>query len=90
MNLEQLKTYLKNEERQAFKGWDFSYIDGRCSNDELPWDYKQIVLSYLKSTDKLLDLGTGGGEFLLTLNHPYNLTINLYSTTWAHWYTTRK
>jgi len=74
MNTEQLKSYLKTEENQAFKGWDFSYIDGRCSSDELPWDYREIILKYLKPSDKLLDMGTGGGEFLLTLKHPYNLT----------------
>ena len=74
MNQEQLKCYLKNEEERAVKGWDFSYLDGRWSNDKLPWDYRQIILDYLKPSDKLLDMGTGGGEFLLTLNHPYNLT----------------
>lgn len=74
MNLEQLKTYLKSEEDKAFKGWDFSYLNGRWSNEELPWDYKRIISDYLKPTDRLLDMGTGGGEFLLTLNHPYELT----------------
>lgn len=74
MDIEHFKSYLKSEEKQAFKGWDFSYIDGRCVSDNLPWDYREIILKYLKPSDKLLDLGTGGGEFLLTLNHPYNLT----------------
>lgn len=74
MNTEQFKSYLKSEENQAFRGWDFSYIDGRSSSDNLPWDYREIILKYLKPSDKLLDMGTGGGEFLLTLNHPYHLT----------------
>lgn len=74
MNLEQLKSYLKKEEEQAFKGWDFTYLDGRWSNEKLPWNYKRILLNYLNPSDKLLDMGTGGGEFLLTLNHPYKLT----------------
>lgn len=66
--------YLKKEEKQAFKGWDFSYIDSRWEHEKLPWNYKEIVLSNLKDSDELLDMGTGGGEFLLTLNHPYNKT----------------
>jgi SAM-dependent methyltransferase len=74
MNIEELRTFLKAEESKAFSGWDFSYLEGRWENKELPWDYKDIVLKYLKPGARLLDMGTGGGEFLLTLGHPYNLT----------------
>jgi len=74
MNLVQLKKYLEDEEKKPFQGWNFSYLDGRWESEKLPWDYKQVLLSYLKATDKLLDMGTGGGEFLLKLNHPYRLT----------------
>lgn len=74
MNREQLKNYLKNEEKQVFKGWDFSYLDGRWESEHVSWDYKKIVLSYLRVEHKLLDMGTGGGEFLLTLGHPFNNT----------------
>ena len=72
MNREEFKNYLKTEEKQVFKGWDFSYLDGRWDGEHIPWDYKKIVLSYLNTEHKLLDMGTGGGEFLLTLNHPFN------------------
>lgn len=76
MTKQQLLEYLQKEEEQAFKGWDFSYLDGRWDDEQLPWDYKQLVLQYLNPNLKLLDIGTGGGEFLLTLNHPYiNTTI---------------
>lgn len=71
MNKEQLRNYLKHEENQVFRGWDFSYLKGRWDDEHIPWDYEEILLSYLKSKHKLLDMGTGGGEFLLTLNHPY-------------------
>lgn len=74
MNDNDLKTKWKYEENFAFQGWDFSHIDGRWKSETLPWDYREIVLSFLKSTDRLLDLGTGGGEFLLSLNHPFALT----------------
>ncbi len=62
------------EEEKAFSGWDFSYLEGRWKEGDLPWDYKEIILEYLEDDLKLLDMGTGGGEFLLTLNHPYHLT----------------
>lgn len=74
MDYSKLKELLKKEEQSAFKGWDFSHLDNRWINEELPWDYKEIVNKYLKPEYKLLDMGTGGGEFLLTLNHPYNNT----------------
>lgn len=64
----------KQEVACAFEGWDFSHIGGRSQEEPLPWDYKEIVLSYLKPHLRLLDMGTGGGEFLMTLNHPYELT----------------
>jgi SAM-dependent methyltransferase len=74
MDINELKEQWKYEESYAFRGWDFSHIRGRWDSGSLPWDYSEILLSYLKNTDKLLDMGTGGGEFLLSLKHPYKLT----------------
>jgi SAM-dependent methyltransferase len=66
--------FWENEEKASFLGWDFSHIDNRWEYEKNPFDYKKIVLSYLKPDYKLLDMGTGGGEFLLTLKHPYSNT----------------
>lgn len=76
MNTEELKQiWLKEQEVAYIHGWDFSHISGRFEEDnDLPWDYKQIILSYLKGDIKLLDIDTGGGEFLLSLHHPYHNT----------------
>lgn len=74
MDYNKLKMQWLEEENYAFTGWDFSHLDGRRKSEELPWDYREILKTYIKSTDKLLDTGTGGGEFLLSLNHPYKLT----------------
>jgi len=63
------------EETYAFEGWDFSHIDGRWFEPAPTWDYKEVVKSYLKDTDILLDMGTGGGEILLSLNHPHKNTF---------------
>ncbi|WP_058302795.1 class I SAM-dependent methyltransferase [Gorillibacterium timonense] len=76
MNIENLNEYWKAEETQAhIRGWDFSPINGRYTEEsDLPWDYESILRSYLKETDALLDMDTGGGEFLLSLNHPHQRT----------------
>ncbi len=74
MDYIELKEQWIYEEKCAFRGWNFSHIDGRWDSEKLPWDYREILHGYLKSTYSLLDMGTGGGEFLLSLKHPYALT----------------
>ena len=73
---EELKIIWKAEENCAFiQGWDFSHIHGRYEEENnLLWDYKEIIHSVLKDEMKLLDYDTGGGEFLLSLHHPYENT----------------
>lgn len=72
----ELREIWKKEEKIAhIKGWDFSHIDGKYDEEkDLPWDYKNIVSQYLKDDMELLDYDTGGGEFLLSLNHPFKKT----------------
>jgi SAM-dependent methyltransferase len=66
----------KTEEEIAhIHGWDFSHIDGRYTEGiDFPWDYRQVIGTYLAPEKKLLDIDTGGGEFLLSLGHPYENT----------------
>lgn len=66
----------KEEERIAhIQGWDFSHIADRYTEEtDLPWDYQAIVQTYLKPEMQLLDIDTGGGEFLLLLHHPFDHT----------------
>lgn len=52
---------------QDFSGWDWSYLDGRMVESPLGWDYRQIVFERLRAVQSLLDIGTGGGEFLAAL-----------------------
>jgi len=63
---ESFEYYLKQAEEASFSGWDFSYImkNGRMMESPLRWNYYNIVLSYLKKSEKMLDMGTGGGEVL--------------------------
>jgi len=57
---------LKQEEKKNFSGWDFRYISktGRCQEEPLSYSYGSKVLSYIENSERLLDMGTGGGEFL--------------------------
>lgn len=73
MNKENLKRIWKQEEQSAYiNGWDFSHIYGRYdAENDLPWNYEQIIRRYLKKDFDIMDYDTGGGEFLLSLNHPY-------------------
>ena len=67
------KIWIK-EENHAFSGWDFSHLNGRQDYEPLPWDYRTEALKELEPSHRLLDMGTGGGEFLMTLGHPYENT----------------
>jgi SAM-dependent methyltransferase len=63
---ERLQTWL-NEEQQPFIGWDFSYLQGRMSEDPLPWDYMARAAELMHQAHSVVDLDTGGGEKLLQL-----------------------
>lgn len=54
---------------KSFTGWDFSFIEdtGRVQYEALPWSYGSKAQEYLIGADSLLDMGTGGGEFLSKL-----------------------
>jgi len=74
MKNKELLNLWKEEEKRVLKGWDFSLLNGRIEEEDLPWDYKSIVNQYRNNDKVLLDMGTGGGGFLLTLKHPYKKT----------------
>jgi SAM-dependent methyltransferase len=54
---------------QPFTGWDFSYLTatGRLVESPLPWGYASLILPYVRRARSMLDMGTGGGEFLSSL-----------------------
>ncbi|MEM7125579.1 MAG: class I SAM-dependent methyltransferase [Chloroflexota bacterium] len=53
--------------KQAHEGWDFSYIADRRHSENPSWAYGDTVLTKLAQVETMLDTGTGGGEFLLSL-----------------------
>lgn len=77
MNESDLRLIWKHEEEIAHvHGWDFSHLRHRYESNEelLPWDYQMVVSKYMRPTDRILDIDTGGGEELLHFGHPYKLT----------------
>jgi len=70
-----LAAWLEEERIAHIHGWDFSHINSRYSEEtDLPWDYRTELLRHLRPDHRILDIDTGGGEFLLSLNHPHHLT----------------
>ena len=72
---ELINNWREEESVAHIHGWDFSHINGRYTEEaDLPWDYQRIILNNLSPDMKLLDIDTGGGEFLMSLRHPYEKT----------------
>ncbi|MFX0204786.1 MAG: class I SAM-dependent methyltransferase [Candidatus Hodarchaeota archaeon] len=64
----------------VIKGWDFSYVKDRMISEPPPWEYKKIIIPYVRRSTYMLDMGTGGGEFLSTLTPlpPYTYATEAY------------
>ncbi len=57
----------QKEEQAPFVGWDFSYLEGRMTEEQPPWSYSTRAAEVLQGAASVLDMGTGGGERLLKL-----------------------
>ena len=62
------EAYLRGAERTLIEGWDFSALDNRMVEQPPPWDYRRLVTDHIGAANRLLDMGTGGGEFLASLD----------------------
>jgi SAM-dependent methyltransferase len=45
-------------------GWDFSWLDGRASEQRPSWGYQRLMAEHLATAHAALDIQTGGGEVL--------------------------
>jgi SAM-dependent methyltransferase len=63
---ERIETW-KHEEQQPFSGWDFSYLDGRMIEEQVPWSYSTRAAELMRQASSVVDMGTGGGERFLKL-----------------------
>lgn len=51
-------------EAVSVDGWDFSWLDGRASEQRPPWGYQRLMSRRLAAAQAGLDMQTGGGEVL--------------------------
>ncbi|MCA9977045.1 MAG: class I SAM-dependent methyltransferase [Anaerolineales bacterium] len=75
MERDALIAFWQAEEAAPFRGWDFSYVNGRFHESDLPWDYIALARDLLPQARNVLDMGTGGGERLLTLRDAWPPTV---------------
>ncbi|TDH47939.1 class I SAM-dependent methyltransferase [Mycobacterium eburneum] len=51
-------------ESAAVTGWDFSWLDGRATEQRPSWGYQRLLRQRLSTVQSALDIDTGGGEVL--------------------------
>lgn len=49
------------------EGWDFSWLDGRATEQRPSWGYARLAGKRLAGVSAALDIGTGGGEVLAAM-----------------------
>ncbi len=64
---EEIFSILLEDALHPFSGWDFSYIRSRIVTAPLTWSYHSEILPFVRTAKNMLDMGTGGGEFLSSL-----------------------
>lgn len=63
--LERLRPYI--EQAASFSGWSFPDFDVRPLEPGPSWDYERLVCEAARDATAVLDLGTGGGEFIASV-----------------------
>ena len=53
--------------RAPIEGWDFSWLDGRATEERPSWHYAERVAERAATAATMLDLQSGGGELLAAL-----------------------
>jgi SAM-dependent methyltransferase len=56
-------------------GWDFSWLDGRASEQRPSWGYAAMMAERMAAASAALDVQTGGGEVLASVPKRPALTI---------------
>jgi SAM-dependent methyltransferase len=57
------------------EGWDFSWFEGRATEERPPWGYARMMARRMIDVSAALDIQTGGGEVLSTIAHPPTLLV---------------
>ncbi|EIV90803.1 class I SAM-dependent methyltransferase [Frankia sp. QA3] len=70
---------LVDEAAAPVDGWDFSWLDGRASEQRPSWGYARLVSERMARADAALDVQTGGGEMLAGVPHLPRRTVAVES-----------
>jgi SAM-dependent methyltransferase len=64
-----------------FSGWDFRWLEGKFTEEPLPWDYLALARERLHGIQGLLDMDTGGGEIFSALAPfpPFTCATEMYA-----------
>jgi hypothetical protein len=60
---------LDEAQARSIEGWDFSWLGDRIGTTDLPWNFDDLVVRHARRSPDLLDMGTGGGEWLSALSY---------------------
>ncbi len=61
---------LAEGEAVPVEGWDFSWFEGRATEERPSWGYSRLIGERMATAMAGLDIQTGGGEVLATIPHP--------------------
>jgi SAM-dependent methyltransferase len=61
---------LAEGEAEPTEGWDFSWFDGRATEERPSWGYSRMLAERMARATAALDIQTGGGEVLARIPHP--------------------
>jgi SAM-dependent methyltransferase len=67
MTFEQL---VAEGESVPVEGWDFSWFEGRASEERPTWRYSRMLADRMAGAAAALDIQTGGGEVLAEIPEP--------------------
>ncbi|MCU1575618.1 MAG: methyltransferase type 11 [Leifsonia sp.] len=62
-------------EAASVDGWDFSWFDGRATEERPSWGYSRILAQRMSEAHAALDIQTGGGEVLRTIPQPPKVLV---------------
>ena len=57
-------------EAEPVEGWDFSWFEGRATEERPAWGYAQLMAARMAGARAALDIQTGGGEVLAGVTQP--------------------
>ncbi len=72
---------IEEAEAAPIEGWDFSWLDGRATEQRPSWGYSGLLAERARDASSLLDLQTGGGEVLGEL--PWLPPLTVATEGWA-------